>query len=187
MSFFALGSVFIAGSVAAAGGTAAVIGVGLAGAALEATAYSAYSSSKSYRNAAGVDTAVAAFNANYDESLAKQLDLDTLQNIRTERENNNVYLSREAASYAAAGVLATTGTPLHAQITNAGRMEQQIQQEYVNSQQKQKSYHEQAKAGVAMGEAQASSDRMAASLALINGGAKMAGMVYGGYQSGVFG
>ena len=154
--------------------------------AVAATAYGAYEQKQAADNAAQVDTATAAFNAKYDESLAAQLDLDTQQNIRTERQDDAVYLSRQAASYASAGVLATTGSPLHAQITNAGRFEQKIQQDWINSQQKQQSYYSQAKVGVAYGAAQAESDRMSGSIALINGGAKIAGMLYSADQSGVF-
>lgn len=165
MSYFAIGAV--------------IVGAG-------ATVYGAVQTNKAARQAAQVDTATAQFNAQYDESLAKQLDFDTIQNVRTMRADAASYISRQHASYAAAGVLANAGSPLHAQITNAGRLEQQIQQEYVNSQQKQKSYYEQAKAGVAMGEARAYSDRVSGKLALINGAAKASSSLFGAYNAGVF-
>lgn len=150
------------------------------------TVYSAIEQKKAADNAAQVDTATAAYNARYDQSLAVQLDEDTQQNITTERQNDAVYLSRQAASYASAGVLATSGSALDAQITNAGRMEQQIQQAWVNSQQKQASYYSQAAAGVAYGAAQANSDRMTGSIALINGGTRLAGMAFSAAESGMF-
>lgn len=153
---------------------------------IAATAYGAYEGYQSSKQAAAVDNATASYNAKYDQSMAKQLDLDTQQNIRTERQDDAVYLSREAASYASAGVLGTSGSPLHAQITNAGRMEQHIQQEWVNSQQKQQQYAAAANVGQLEGSARASADRASGSLALINGGAKMAGQIFNGYQSGVF-
>lgn len=186
MSFFGIGAIAVAGSVAAAGGAAAVVAIGVAGAALETTAYSTIEQKKAAGQAAGVDQATADYNARYDESMAQQLDLDTIQNERTERQNDSVYLSREAASYAAAGVLATTGSPLAAQITNAGRFEQQIQQSYVNSQQKQQQYASAATVGRLEGAARADADRMSGTIALINGGAKMAGQLFGDYNSGVF-
>jgi hypothetical protein len=158
----------------------------LASVAVVATAYSAYSSYEGSKNAASVDNATAKYNAAYDESLAAQLDLDTLQNVRTARQNNDVYLSKEAASYASAGVLATSGSALHAQITNAGKFEQQIQQQYVNSQQQQQGYYSKAQVGILAGQAQASADRLSGSIALLNGTAKVAGSLYGDYQSGMF-
>lgn len=151
-----------------------------------ATGYSAYSQNKAAHNAAQVDTAVADHNAKIDEVQAQQLDLDTLQNIRTQRASNAVYLSQQEASYAAAGVDTSGGSPLHAMITNAGRMEKQIQQEYTNSQQKQQQLYSSAKIGVLEGAAQAEADRARGTIALIDGGAKIAGSLYGGYQSGVF-
>ena len=158
-----------------------------------ATVYGAVQQKKSANAAASVDTATATYNARADQAMAQQLDLDTQQNIRTARAEDSVYLSREAASYAAAGVLATTGSPLHAQITNAGRMEQQIQQQWVNSQQKQQQYAAAAKVGQLEGAAQAASDRSSGSIAriggniaLINGGAKLAGQAFGAYESGIF-
>jgi len=186
MSFFAIGAVAVAGSVAAAGGTAAVVGIGLAGAALETGVATGVMGYESGKNAAAVDKATADYNAKYDTAAAEQLDADTLANIDTERQDNAVYLSRQAASYASAGVLATSGSALHAQIINAGRMEQQIQQQYVNSQQKQASYYSQAKAGVAYGLAQSESDRMSGSIALINGLGKAASQGYTDYDNGVF-
>ncbi len=158
----------------------------IAVASLAITAYSAIEQHQAARNAAKVDTATASYNAKYDESMAAQLDQDTQHNIDTQRQNDAVYLSRQAASYASAGVLATTGSALDAQITNTGRMEQQIQQQWVDSQQKQASYYSHAKAGMAYGEAQAESDRMTGSIALINGAAKMSSMAYGDYETGMF-
>ena len=168
MSFFAIGTAALA-----------VTSIGL-------TAYGAVEQKDAADNAAQVDTATAAYNAKYDDSLAEQLDEDTIANIDTERQNDAVYLSREAASYASSGVLATTGSALDAQITNAGRFEQKIQQEWVNSQQQQASYYSQAAAGVAYGAAQAESDRMSGSIALIDGGAKVAGMALQDYNAGDF-
>ncbi len=163
------------------------IGVGtLAVASVGFTAYGAVEQKNAADNAAQVDNATAAYNAKYDTSLAEQLDADTIQNLDTERQNDNVYLSREAASYASAGVLATTGSALDAQVTNAGRFEQKIQQAWVNSQQQQASYYSQAKEGVAYGYAQADSDRMTGDIALVDGGAKVASSIFTDYETGVF-
>lgn len=176
LRFWATGGWF---TIIYVGVAVAVIGVGLEG-------YSMYEQNQASQNAAGVDNAVAAYNAKYDDALAAQLDQDTQANIVTQRQNDSVYLSREAASYASAGVLATTGSALHAQITNAGRFEQQIQQKWVNANQQEQAYKSKALAGIAAGAAQADSDRMMGSIALINGGAKIAGTLSSDYQSGVF-
>lgn len=151
-----------------------------------ATTYSAIEQNKSARRAAQVDTATAQYNARYDQALAKQIDLDTIQNIRTQRADDAVYLSRMHASYADAGVLATTGSALDAQITTAGRMEQRLQQEWVNSQQQQQQAYSKAKVGILEGQAQATADRASGTIALLNGGARLASMAYQGYESGAF-
>lgn len=151
-----------------------------------ATVYGAVEANKAAKNAAAVDTASANYNAKYDEAKAVQLDLDTQANIRNERKSDAVYLSREAASDAASGVLSNTGSALDAQILNAGRMEQQIQQQWVNSNQQQQAIRSKAKVGILAGVAQASADRMRGTLALVDGGAKLAGSAYRGYESGVF-
>jgi hypothetical protein len=158
-----------------------------AGASAVATGVGAYGQYKASRSAAAVDIATAEHNAQIDRVQAKQIDLDTLQNIRTQRQENAVYLSDQAASYAAAGVLSTSASPLHAQIVNAGRMEQKIQQEYVNSQQRQQSLYSQATLGIAEGQARAKADRNAGNLALIDGAAKMAGMAFMSFGSGLGG
>lgn len=151
-----------------------------------ATIYGTLQKKKAADAAAQVDQATANYNAKYDEALAKQLDLDTIQNIRTERANAAVYLSRQEAGYAGAGVLATSGSPLHAMITNAGRFEQRIQQDWVNSQQKQQQYYAAAKVGRLEGEAKASADRMQGTIALINGAAQLGGTLASAYGQGMF-
>ena len=151
-----------------------------------ATTYGAIEQNKAARNAAEVDQATAAYNARYDDAMAAQLDKDTQANITTERQNDAVYLSKQEASYASAGVLATSGSALHTQITNAGRMEQQIQQEWVNSQQKQAQYDSAAAVGQLEGQAQASADRLSGSIALINGAGRVASQLGSAYMSGVF-
>jgi hypothetical protein len=138
------------------------------------------------KRAAGIDSATADYNAKVDQSQAQQLELDTAQNLKTERAANAVYLSQQEAAYASAGVLADSGSPLHAMVTNAGRMEQHIQQQYTNSQQKVQQYYSSAKVGRLEGAARAESDRASGTLALVDGGARIAGLGFQGYQSGAF-
>jgi len=162
------------------------IGIGTAAVSIGLTTYGIVEQKEAADNAAAVDNATAAYNNKYDQALAEQLDEDTQVNIENERLNDKVYLSKQAVGYAASGVLSTTGSALKAQITNAGRFEQKIQQDWVNSQQQQASYYSQGKAGVVYGAAQAESDRMSGDIALIDGGAKIASMTLQDYNTGVF-
>jgi hypothetical protein len=158
----------------------------LAATAVVAQGVASYGQYRASRQAAAVDMATANYNANVDKAQAAQLDKNTLENIRMERQGNEEYLSRQAASYASAGVLATSGSALEAQITNAGLLEQKIQQQYVDSQQRQQQYYAQAAVGLAEGQAQAQADKLAGNLALINGGAKIAGTLFAAGESGAF-
>ena len=157
----------------------AAVGVGL-------EADSMVQQSKAAKAAAGVDTAVGQYNAQVDQAQAQQIDEDTVANIDTERQNNAVYLSRQAASYASAGVLATTGSPLHAQVITAGRMEQQVQQQFVDANQREQNLFAQASEGVAYGAAQATADQAQGTIAELNGGANIAGQAFNLYRSGAF-
>ena len=158
----------------------------VAGASLALTAYGALQANKADQTAASVDNATAAFNAKVDTENAQQIDLDTLQNIDTERQDEATYLSREAAGYAASGVLATTGSALRSQITNVGRMTQKIQQQYRDSQIQQQNLYEAAKVGIAEGAAGASADSAAGTLALLQGGSQVVGQAFGDFNKGMF-
>ncbi len=162
------------------------IAIGLGAVAIAGTAFGAIESSSASKQAAQVDTATGAFNNRVDIENAQQLDLDTQQNIDTERASDATYVSREAAGYASAGVIATTGSALHAQITNVGRMTQQIQQQYRDSQVRQQTLYMQGQLAVAEGGAQASADNASATLALIDGAASIAGMGLSDYEKGLF-
>lgn len=158
----------------------------LAVVAIGTTVYGAVQANKASRAAAQVDTATAEYNAKYDEAMSAQLALDTNQNIKTERKENAVYLSKQHVSYASAGVLANTGSALDAQLINAGRLEQHIQQTWVDMNQKQQQYASAAKVGRLEGSARATADRAQGTIALINGAASVSRQLFGAYQSGMF-
>lgn len=160
--------------------------IGLGAVAIGGAAFSAIESSKAANTAASVDTATAAFNAKVDDANAQQIDLDTLNNIDTLRQDEGTYISREAAGYASAGVLATTGSALHSQITNVGRFTQKIQQQYQNSQLEQENLYVQAKEGIAEGAAQSNADQITGQIALINGAKGIATSAIGDYEQGIF-
>lgn len=161
-------------------------GIFLGAAAIGLTAYGAIQADKADQTAASVDTATAAFNNKVDIAQAQQIDEDTLANIDIERQDANTYLSREAAGFAASGVIATTGSPLHAQLTNVGRFTQQEQQKYLDAQVSEENLYIEGEEGVALGSAQASADSASGTLALVNGAAKIAGSSFGGFNAGQF-
>jgi hypothetical protein len=66
-------------------------------------------------------------------------------------------------------------------------MEQRIQQQYVDSQQKQQQLYSQAAITRAEGMAQFQADRAAGKLALIDGGARIAGTLFAAGMGGAFG
>ncbi len=148
--------------------------------------YSGIEQHKAASKAGQVDTATANYNAKLDEAQSAQLDLDTQQNIRTERQDDAIYLSRQASSYAAAGVLANTGSALDAQILNAGRFEQKIQQQWVDTNQRQKQLGAAAKVGRLEGSARRESDMASGKIALINMTSKLVSMGTSAYDQGVF-
>lgn len=162
-------------------------GIGALTIAAGATVYGAVSSYKAARGAAAVDRATGVLNQRYDQALAAQLDLDTQQNIRTDRADAASYLSRQATSYASAGVIADSGSALMTQIVNAGRFEQQVQQKWNASTRQQEQYYSEGISGRLSSEARAVSDTKAGTLSLINGGAHLAGLAFSAYQTGVFG
>lgn len=142
--------------------------------------------------AADLALATSQHNAAIDISQAKQLDLDTVQNIRTERAQDAVYMSRQASSYASAGVL-SSGSPLAVQATTAGRLEQGVQQAYVNSQQKQQQMYAAAKVGQLYGSAQAQAYRTEGDILRtqnlanqLTGGAHLLSTAAMGYKTGAF-
>jgi len=130
-------------------------------------------------------TDTANYNANIDITQAKQLDLDTTANIRAERAQDQVYLSRQKTAYAAAGVL-SSGSPLSVEATTAGRFEQARQQEYVNSQQKQQYLYGAAKEGIAVGQAQSKAIGIQNTANMLAGGAKLLSTFAGAYNAGMF-
>lgn len=164
----------------------AIIPIAIAVASTAATVYGTVQASKAAKNAAAVDNSVAGYNARLDEAMAAQSDLDTQANIRTEREQNAVYLSKQHASYAAAGVIANSGSALDAQLTNVGRMEQQIQQQWVNNNQNMQRLASSASVGRLEGNARAEADRAQGTIAMINGVSKASSQLFGAYSSGSF-
>lgn len=150
-----------------------------------ATAVSMDKQHKAAKAAQKLATDTATYNANVDIAQAQQIDLDTNANIRAERAQDKVYLSRQKTAYAAAGVL-SSGSPLSVEATTAGRLEQARLNEYRSSQQKQQYLYGAAAQGVLAGQAQARAIGIQDSANMLAGGAKILSTVAGAYNSGMF-
>lgn len=137
-------------------------------------------------SAANTATQVAAYNARLDQSEANQVDADAIENIRSMRRDAEVYMSRQTAAYAASGVRADTGSPLAVRAITASRFEMREQQTWNDAQAREQRLASAGQAGIAEGAAKADQYHMEGVAAVMGGAAKVAGLVYGGYQSGAF-
>jgi len=124
-------------------------------------------------------------NQAVDEASAKQLELNQTQNIRNERADNSVYISKQQAAYASSGVL-SSGSQLDVEATTAGKMEQSIQQEWIDTNVKANNIRQQGQYGKDASEAQASAIQTQSNINMLKGGAQIASQVGSAYQSGTF-
>ena len=154
-----------------------VIPVILVAATLAGTAMQVSASQAAAKNAKNV----ADYNAAVDREQAKQLSIDTSQNILREREQSNIYLSRQKSAIAANGLL-TAGSPLDLLATSASQMESNIQDEYHSSLIKESSLYSAADAGIAEGAAQSDAYKTQGTISLFQGVSSMAGQ-YGNYAA----
>jgi hypothetical protein len=124
-------------------------------------------------------------NQAVDEAAAKQLELNQTQNIRNERADNAVYISKQQATYASFGVL-SSGSPLDVEATTAGKMEQAIQQRWIDTNVEANNIRQQGQYGNLAAQAQASAIQTQSNINMLKGGAQLASQAYGAYQSGAF-
>lgn len=180
-------------AAAAAGGGAAALGATAATAiavgAAAGTAAVAIQTSQQERKASNMQAdavqQAAAYNAQVDIAQARQVAMDANANIQRERLDNKAYLSKQTASYAASGILSDTGSPLAVQATTAGRMEQDIQQYWASTQQKEALLYAAAKQGVYEAGQQAEIYHLQGAIAVMNGIGRVIGSVgqaAGAYQ-----
>lgn len=148
--------------------------------------YSANLQRKAANAQAATATAVADYNARVDLAQSEQTDLDARANIAAMRRDASVYMSRQTAAFAAAGVRADSGSPLAVRAATAGRLAMREQQAYTDSQAKQQRLAAAAKAGRAEGQAAADGYHMQATAAVLNGAGRVASQLGGAYQSGMF-
>ncbi len=169
------------------------------------TAYqvsSANSAKKDAARAAGeamaTNDAVTAFNARVDRAEERQVDLNSIANIRAMRKDARTYLSRQEAAYAGSGVRADTGSPVAVRAATAGALALREQQAQTDTVARMEKLESSAKAGIAEGAAQteairiqgqptADAYRREATGAVLSGAAKMLSMGAMMYGGGAFG
>ncbi len=128
-----------AGEAAAVGATAVSVAATAAGTAISIEASNAQARAASQ---------AADYNAAVDKAQAQQLALDAQANIQKQRQDDQAYQSNQRAALAASGVLSGTGSPMALQATTAGRQEQDIQQYWTSTQEKESQLYGSAEEGV---------------------------------------
>lgn len=134
---------------------------------------------KASNQQAAVATKDAAYNASIDLEHAKQIDLNADANITAARRDDLSYLSSQRAAYAASGILSGTGSAMQVQATTAGRQEQDIQEYYRQTQEKEDILTSEAKMGVYEGDQQAETFHLQGTTAMFDGIGKIAGNLGG--------
>jgi hypothetical protein len=147
--------------------------------------YGMYEQNKAAKSSAGLATATSGYNARVDMAEAKQIELDSTQNTRNSRKEADIYLSRQKASYAASGVLAS-GSPLAAMASTAGALEQRTLQDRSDAMREASKRESAARIGVAYGDATAAGIRAQNRVDMFRGGAQILSTVASGYRSGAF-
>lgn len=153
---------------------------------LALTAASMGQQAQASREAGKLALKVGAQNRAVDDAAAAQLETNTAANLRREKEENAAYISKQQTAYAASGVLANTGSPLDVEATTAGRLEQGIQQKWIDSQVQAGNIRRQGQYGQMYMQGQADSAALQANISTMKGGAQLASQAYGAYESGAF-
>lgn len=149
-------------------------------------------------SAAATTQATADYNARVDRANAEQLSVDSAANIDAMRRDAKVYLSRQTAAYAGAGVSVDSGSPLAVRVATAGRLALREAEVHRQTVARMEGIESAAKAGVAeaasqadayriQGQAAADSYHRAGTTALLTGASRMLSSGYGFYQGGAFG
>lgn len=149
-------------------------------------------------SAAATTQATADYNARVDRANEEQLSADSAANIDAMRRDAKVYLSRQTAAYAGAGVSVDSGSPLAVRVSTAGALALREAEAHRETNARLQGIESAAKAGVAegksaadairiQGQAQADAYHRAGSAALLNGASRMLSAGAGLYQAGAFG
>jgi hypothetical protein len=122
---------------------------------------------------------VADYNAKVDIANAEQAAMNSVANIQKQRLQGEQYLSSQRASYAASGVLSDTGSAMAVQATTAARLEQNIQQYWAQTQQKEAQGYSQAQLEVMQGKQRAQMYHLAAAADFFKAAGNIANAVAG--------
>lgn len=129
---------------------------------------------------------MANYNAQLDVANANQIAMNANANIQKQRTEDKSYLSSQRAAMAASGILSETGSPLALQATTAGRMEQDIQNDWAGVQEKETSLNLSAEAGIYEGAEESSMYHLEGAADIFKGIGSMASTFgsYAGSSSG---
>lgn len=183
----AAGFAAIGSALGASAATATAVGVAAVGttASIGLQAYGMVQQNKANKAAAKVAQETAQYNASVDQNAARQIELDAEANAKNAHQEAQVYLSRQRAAFAASGVLAE-GSPLAAEATTAGRIEQRIQQDRSNALREAMQRDSSAQATLRYGAATTEALRRQNEIDMLRGGVGILDTVSKAYDSGVF-
>lgn len=162
-----------------------------------AASAAASDASNAANSAAATTQATADYNARVDRANEEQISADSAANIDAMRRDAKVYLSRQTAAYAGAGVSVDSGSPLAVRVSTAGALALREAEVHRETNARLQGIESAAKAGVAEGQSQADAIRIqgqaqsdayhrAGSAALLNGASRMLSQGAGLYQAGAF-
>jgi len=126
-----------------------------------------------------------AHNKDVDYAAASQLETNTEANLRTERQDADIYISKQQAAYAASGVL-SSGSALDVEAQTAGKLEQGIQQKWIDSQVQANAMRTQGNYGQMYMQNQADSIAIQNNINQMKGMSQIASQASSAYQSGTF-
>ena len=153
--------------------------------ALAATAVSAGLAAKSSVQAANTSKATAAYNARVDEEQAKQVEINSRENMQKQASANEIYLSRQKSAIAANGLLAA-GSPLDLLAESASELQSNLGDMGQEESVERSRLFSSAGAGLMEGAAQASAYQMQGATSLLSGVGSIGSMGMQAYQAGYF-
>lgn len=131
-------------------------------------------------------TNAADYNAAVDKANAQQLAFDAQANITKQRQDDQAYQSNQRAALASSGVLSGTGSPMALQATTAGRQEQNIQQYWTSTQEKENQLYGSADEGVYEGQEQSDIYHLQGTADLFHGVGGVTSAFGGAAKAGAF-
>jgi len=154
----------------------AVVGIGLTVAAIAEQQSAA-------RKASNTAAITSIYNNKLDQMQAQQVDQDSSVAVQGMREDAEAYVSKQRGQYAAAGIVADTGSPLAIQAETAGKLELRAQHAFMESSAKQGQLYSEGAAGLYYGRSEQDQISEQSQAATLTGAARIAGMGYQAYQN----